>query len=62
MRAQCLANQKSALTCHALTLFSHTETLQLLLLVGELFGAHTSCPEEKGEEFSCFLSLEMTGF
>lgn len=48
--------QKSALTCHALTLFSHTETLQLLVLVGELFGAHASCPEEKHEGFTCFLS------
>lgn len=53
---------QSTLTCHALTLFSHTEALQFLLLVGELFGAHTSCPEEKCEEFNFFLSLEMTEF
>lgn len=43
------ANHRPALTGHALTLFGHTEALQLLLLVRELFGAHASCPEEHGE-------------
>lgn len=41
---------RAALTCHALALFGHTEALQLLLLVEELFDAHTSCPEDTREE------------
>lgn len=40
------ANQRAGLTCHALTLFVHTEALQLLLLVGEVFSAHAACQRE----------------